>query len=380
MLPFLILDFCQILIFSMVLFRFQQLTGSNRYLIIIFLGGAMAVLSKITLYLAAPQPNFLTSISSTVCFSAMSHLFLYENVSGRKVKLWITVLHLLPMTLSILIFINALGALYHPTDEMWWLIISKTFRPYVLLFYFILDVWCLWKYRNTLSNLKDQINGGLLAYFVIHKVLLIGLLIFPKHLLPHESLNLYLGLLSMPTILAVIVYFKVILVSNRKNQELEDSIAVLLEKETALNDHNSTVTYNSCKYQKSNLDDDKYQVLATRIKIYVQQEKPYLDMDFTAAQLAESLEVSQHDLSIAINQYLDSTFYEYINGLRIQYFLSQIDRVIAGEMTILVLAYTSGFSSKSTFNKYFKLLVGSSPSAYIDQHVKEQQANSLLLD
>ncbi|MGJ1265374.1 helix-turn-helix domain-containing protein [Sphingobacterium spiritivorum] len=74
---------------------------------------------------------------------------------------------------------------------------------------------------------------------------------------------------------------------------------------------------------------------------------------------------------------MQSTFYEFINTYRIDYFRSHISKVISEETTILVLAYESGFNSKSTFNKYFKKIVGMSPTDYVREQIDQDTGVSL---
>ena len=101
-----------------------------------------------------------------------------------------------------------------------------------------------------------------------------------------------------------------------------------------------------------------------RILSFLEKEKPYLDEELTLTKLAEQVGVTRNQLSAIINNSLNSSFYDFINGYRVQ----EVKRLIADpqnkNFTILSLAFEAGFSSKSAFNNIFKKITGITPSAY----------------
>jgi AraC-like DNA-binding protein len=101
-----------------------------------------------------------------------------------------------------------------------------------------------------------------------------------------------------------------------------------------------------------------------RIIAYLEDKKPYLDESLTLTKLAEKLNMTRNQLSGIINNNLKSSFYDFINGYRVE----EVKRLIADpenkNFTILALAFDSGFSSKSAFNNIFKKITGLTPTAY----------------
>jgi len=93
-------------------------------------------------------------------------------------------------------------------------------------------------------------------------------------------------------------------------------------------------------------------------------EHPWKDPDLTLAELAARLESTPHKVSELLNARVGQTFYDFVNGYRVQ----EVQRRIAsGEnrtRTMLTLALDAGFASKSTFNQAFKNRTGQTPSAY----------------
>ena len=91
-------------------------------------------------------------------------------------------------------------------------------------------------------------------------------------------------------------------------------------------------------------------------------EALYLDPDLTVAKLARASGERPRQVSEAINRYSGGSFYDLVNAHRIEAAKHQL--ASAPEMTVLEIAYASGFNSKSAFNTAFKRLVGSTPSAW----------------
>lgn len=97
---------------------------------------------------------------------------------------------------------------------------------------------------------------------------------------------------------------------------------------------------------------------------YMKEKKPYLQPNLSATELAKYLNISRHQLSNILNKELGKNFYDFINEYRVEEFkIIQADERLQ-HLTLLALAYESGFSSKSSFNAVFKKMTGMTPSAY----------------
>ncbi len=93
------------------------------------------------------------------------------------------------------------------------------------------------------------------------------------------------------------------------------------------------------------------------------REKPYLDSDLSLAVLASHLRINQRLLSEVINSQAEASFYEYINGYRIEAFKQRL-LADGNKLPLINLAYDCGFGSKATFNHAFKKNTGVTPSQY----------------
>ena len=118
------------------------------------------------------------------------------------------------------------------------------------------------------------------------------------------------------------------------------------------------------KYQKSGLTDDDASRLADSLEKYMTLHAPYKNPDLTLDDLAALLQVNPYQLSQVINSRVGKTFYHYINSYRIKEFVRLSALPESNKFTYMGLAYDCGFQSKTTFNKYFKLETGKTPSEY----------------
>ncbi|HRG21146.1 MAG TPA: helix-turn-helix domain-containing protein [Saprospiraceae bacterium] len=66
------------------------------------------------------------------------------------------------------------------------------------------------------------------------------------------------------------------------------------------------------------------------------------------------------------NQDLDKNFNDFVNQYRIDEFLRKIKDPQNSHLTLLAVALDSGFNSKSTFNRAFKKMMGTSPREFLD--------------
>lgn len=131
-------------------------------------------------------------------------------------------------------------------------------------------------------------------------------------------------------------------------------------------DHEETSS-NGKKYQRSGLRQEDVADYVNKIRKYMVIEKPYLDRELTIYNLAEQLKISRHILSEVINEHMGMNFYNLVNEYRINEVKLRMKREDMKHLTILAIAYDSGFNSKSSFNTIFKEKTGHTPSEYLDE-------------
>ena len=101
------------------------------------------------------------------------------------------------------------------------------------------------------------------------------------------------------------------------------------------------------------------------LKSKVEKDKLFLDPLLSINKLSEITRVPQYKISKILNNQLDQSFYDFINGYRIEAVKQQMDSGAAGDLSILGIALDCGFNSKASFNRVFKKREGITPSQYL---------------
>ena len=121
------------------------------------------------------------------------------------------------------------------------------------------------------------------------------------------------------------------------------------------------------KSEKSaNINVDEIETMAEKLKVYINKNKSYLDPQLSLSGLAKDIDIHPNKLSFIINEKTGNNFNEFINSFRLEHFKEIANDPEFKNITILGLAYESGFNSKSVFNSYFKKITGKTPKAWLD--------------
>ncbi|MBP6540455.1 MAG: helix-turn-helix transcriptional regulator [Saprospiraceae bacterium] len=119
------------------------------------------------------------------------------------------------------------------------------------------------------------------------------------------------------------------------------------------------------KYAKSGLTEDAAILLHENLKSMMLEKKHFKEAELTLVELSNILNTHPNYLSQVINEKEGVSFYDYINGLRVEEFKNQAVMPENQKYTIISLAYECGFNSKSAFNRIFKKHTNLSPTAYM---------------
>ncbi|RZV37957.1 MAG: AraC family transcriptional regulator [Chromatiales bacterium] len=98
-----------------------------------------------------------------------------------------------------------------------------------------------------------------------------------------------------------------------------------------------------------------------RLQAAVLENGWHLQPGLSLQELARRFGMNQAYVSRALNQGFRLSFSSFINGLRVEHAKVLLDE---GRMSLLDVAMASGFGSKASFNRAFKLFSGLTPSAY----------------
>ncbi|MBK1896980.1 helix-turn-helix domain-containing protein [Chryseobacterium paridis] len=112
------------------------------------------------------------------------------------------------------------------------------------------------------------------------------------------------------------------------------------------------------------IPDEELLRIKTDLEKLMEKEKPYLDSELNLIKLSEQLSVSTHHLSYAINTGFQKNFFQFVNEYRIDYAKKLLKDNSANKLSILGIAYESGFNSKTSFNTTFKKFTDQTPSEF----------------
>ena len=112
------------------------------------------------------------------------------------------------------------------------------------------------------------------------------------------------------------------------------------------------------KYKKSTLKKEDAHLYYEKLEKCMQKEKPFLDPTLTLRMLAEMINIHPNYLSQILNEKVGKNFSEFINSHRLEIFKAKAEDPANHHLTILALAYDSGFNSKTVFNTFFKKTMG----------------------
>ena len=118
------------------------------------------------------------------------------------------------------------------------------------------------------------------------------------------------------------------------------------------------------KYEYSKLSSDKSSEIVSQLNQLMEEQKPYLNPDLTVNELAAQVGVSSVKLSQVLNDFLQTRFYEYVNKYRVEEFVACLEKEENKKMTLIALSEKCGFSSKSSFYRFFKEVKGTTPAQY----------------
>ncbi len=98
-----------------------------------------------------------------------------------------------------------------------------------------------------------------------------------------------------------------------------------------------------------------------KLETLMRTDRPYLDPELTLARLARKLRLPAKQVSTAVNRSTGDNVSRFVNTARIEAAKSAL---LEGK-TVTEAMFSSGFQTKSNFNREFLRIVGSSPTAWL---------------
>ena len=113
------------------------------------------------------------------------------------------------------------------------------------------------------------------------------------------------------------------------------------------------------------------------LKRAVKEKRYYQDPELSLGSLAGKLGLHTHELSRILNTVLKKSFNDFINEYRVQEAVRKMQDPANDHITLLGIAFESGFNSQSSFNRIFKQVTGKSPIDYKNNLEKEHPSYKL---
>lgn len=105
--------------------------------------------------------------------------------------------------------------------------------------------------------------------------------------------------------------------------------------------------------------------LMGKLELLMTEDKVFMNPDLNLELLSKYLEISEKHCSYLLNKGMNMNFNLYVNNFRIEAFKKRIKEGQNKTYTLTSIAYECGFSSKSTFNRVFKVNCGVTPSEFV---------------
>ncbi len=110
-------------------------------------------------------------------------------------------------------------------------------------------------------------------------------------------------------------------ISTSTEEEIQQREQTVEHSEVNSEQQSSTVEE---KYKTNRLTEEECKELHKKLVAYVEKEKPYINPDLKMGDLASALDTSSHSLSYLLNQYLNQSYYDFINEYRVTQFKKMV--------------------------------------------------------
>jgi len=126
------------------------------------------------------------------------------------------------------------------------------------------------------------------------------------------------------------------------------------------------ITYHvSEKRAGAHIPKERVGQMVAALRKAMDEDRLWLNADLNLSGLAQHCGAAPKLLSTVLNQHMDTTFNEFVNGYRVGAVKKKMLEPESRQLTIAGLAYECGFNSLPTFQRAFKAATGMSPKEYM---------------
>lgn len=144
--------------------------------------------------------------------------------------------------------------------------------------------------------------------------------------------------------------------------------------------NNVNQTYNDTLESKNEQQlkniNENYILLTENILKYLEEEKPFLNPDFSLLDICVKLNVPLHQIQFCFNTIMRKKFSEIKNEKRVEYALELLKTDNKKKLTLESIGHKAGFSSNSNFYMSFRKVTGKTPNEWIKENKKSDIENN----
>ena len=370
-----------ILLAGLLYFHPKSDRSVNKFLALYIVGTSIIMITAQVQQILSWQKSFFMA---PFPFLTGPLLYLYVR-SFKETITWRRALpHLVPFLLAFFVFYrhfsfmagvdpNATNfpkeALYHPVTVTLILV-----RYAHLILYYFLSRRALTSYQKSIKHLFSEtsridlgwvkllINGFLL-------VVVVTLLIYPLILKYPEQVEFFMVInMAVATPYIYLATFKGVTQPTIWQVQSGTNKDELVKEMNEAEEVEMYVTHpEKPKNQKIGLDDDKVDLIITKVRAVMELEKLYQESELTLQEISDKIQFPSYQVSQAINEGMKKNFYDLINSYRVEEAKRLLLNPDKANYTILSVGFEAGFNSKTTFNTVFKKFTGLTPTAFRDQ-------------
>lgn len=130
-------------------------------------------------------------------------------------------------------------------------------------------------------------------------------------------------------------------------------------------------------YGKSAVGVEALETYGQSLRQLLEEEKLFLDPDLNLTMIAGRLKISKHHLTQVVNQQFDKNFNQLINSFRIDY-ACKLMKEDENDLSLEEIAFRSGFSSRVSFYRNFKVAKNMSPTEF-KENINSSATRSLFV-
>jgi AraC-like DNA-binding protein len=223
-----------------------------------------------------------------------------------------------------------------------------------VILYTILSFLEIRKHQKKILDFASDTEGIDLRWleYIVYYVLLLSIVVTLYNVFFNpRSLNIFINILLL-VIIFVIAYYAL------KQKE------IFPLSENQLKEIIAIEAVQTSESKRKIISDSDLLKFKARLNELMDNQKPYLDSELNLTKLAELVNMTPHQLSYIVNTGFNANFFGYINTYRVEKAKQLLVKEEMNKLSILGIAFESGFNSKTSFNTTFKKITGQTPSEF----------------